>query len=75
METALKMEKASMEGQRPRYKFTEEEKQAYIDALGTNWLAWDRKQCEEYVKSKNPEIKIKAVYRLATIEQFEYREA
>jgi hypothetical protein len=43
METALKMEKESRQGQRPKYKFTEEEKQAYIDALGTNWLQWDRK--------------------------------
>jgi hypothetical protein len=43
METALKMEKESRQGQRPKHKFTEAEKSAYVDALGTNWLQWNRK--------------------------------
>lgn len=43
METALKMEKESRNGQRPLYKFTEEEKEAYQEALSTQWLSWERK--------------------------------
>jgi len=43
MESAMKIETDHKAGKRPRYKFTEEEKQPYIDALGTNWLSWERK--------------------------------
>lgn len=63
----------SRQENRNKIKINEEEKQIALDAQGTNWLSWNRKQCEEFINSKIPDVRIKAMYKLAVIEQGENR--